>query len=201
MLLLTLCLFQSCEEEQATSKLSPTLAEKEIHIPETTRDKSELTYNRNVSLWKEKNRTYSGYAVSKYPDGSIEEKFGIYKGKKQNKLTKYFPDGNLKQVSHYHNGKLHGEKKTWSSDTSHVLLSHLNYHSGKAHGVQKKWYVTGERYKILNLNMGKEEGIQQAYRKNGVLYANYEARNGRIFGLKKSNLCFTLENEEVQGEE
>ena len=26
--------------------------------------------------------------------------------------------------------------------------------------------------------------------KNGALYANYEAREGRIFGLKKSKLCF-----------
>ena len=46
--------------------------------------------------------------------------------------------------------------------------------------------------------MGKEEGIQQAFRKNGDLYANYEAKNGRIFGLKKASLCFGLENQKIK---
>ena len=48
--------------------------------------------------------------------------------------------------------------------------------------------------------MGKEEGIQQAFRKNGDLFANYEAREGRIFGLKKAALCFGLEDEKIQNE-
>ena len=48
--------------------------------------------------------------------------------------------------------------------------------------------------------MGKEEGIQQAFRKNGDLFANYEAKEGRIFGLKKAALCFGLEDENIQNE-
>ena len=46
--------------------------------------------------------------------------------------------------------------------------------------------------------MGKEKGIQRAYRKNGALYANYEAKNGRIFGLKKASLCFGLEDQQIK---
>ena len=46
--------------------------------------------------------------------------------------------------------------------------------------------------------MGREEGIQQAYRKNGALYANYEAKKGRIFGLKKASLCFELEGQKIK---
>ena len=46
--------------------------------------------------------------------------------------------------------------------------------------------------------MGQEEGLQQAFRKNGDLYANYEAKEGRIFGLKKAALCFGLQNEEIK---
>lgn len=48
--------------------------------------------------------------------------------------------------------------------------------------------------------MGREEGLQQAFRRNGYLYANYEARNGRIFGLKKAALCYGLEDENIQYE-
>lgn len=45
---------------------------------------------------------------------------------------------------------------------------------------------------------GREEGMQKAWRENGKIYNNYEAKNGRIFGLKRANLCYELENEEVQ---
>jgi antitoxin component YwqK of YwqJK toxin-antitoxin module len=69
-----------------------------------------------------------------------------------------------------------------------------------AHGEQKQWHQTGEIYKKIHLNMGREEGIQQAYRKNGALYANNEAKNGRIFGLRKATLCDGLEDENVKYE-
>ena len=72
---------------------------------------------------------------------------------------------------------------------------------GKAHGTQTQWYATGELYKKLNLNMGKEDGMQQAFRKNGVLYANYEAKSGRGFGLRKSALCYGLEEEKINYED
>jgi len=93
---------------------------------------------------------------------------------------------------------LHGDKKVWSQDSAHILLTHYTFQNGSAHGEQKKWYPTGELFKVLHLNMGKEEGIQQAFRKNGALFANYEAREGRIFGLKKAALCYGLEDEQVK---
>lgn len=169
-----------------------------LEIPETTVLKSVLNYNPKTSLWTLDNLPYSGFAVVYYPDHRLREKFGILNGIKQHKFMQWYPDGHLKNVTNYHLGKLHGEKKIWSSDSLHILLAHLNYDTGKAHGEQKKWYPTGELYKKLNLNKGKEEGIQQAFRKNGVLYANYEAREGRIFGLKKAALCFGLEDENVK---
>jgi hypothetical protein len=39
--------------------------------------------------------------------------------------------------------------------------------------------------------------MQQAWLETGALYVNYEAKNGRIFGLLRSNLCYQLENEVV----
>jgi len=126
---------------------------------------------------------------------------GILGGKKQNQATEWYPDGNYKQVANYHLGKLHGEKKLWSTEAAgHILIAHLNYKAGKPHGEQKKWFPTGELFKKLHLNMGKEEGMQQAFRKNGALYANYEAKAGRIYGLKKASLCFGLEDESIQYE-
>ncbi len=173
-------------------------SELSLEIPSIVVDKSSLWYNKDKSLWLQNDQPFSGYAVSYYQDSILKEKTGVLNGVKQNQAKYWYPDGHLKQVANYHQGKLHGEKKLWSSDTSHVLTTHLKYNTGKAHGEQKQWYTTGERYKVLSMNMGKEEGIQRAYRKNGELYANYEAKEGRIFGLKKAALCYGLEEENIK---
>ena len=169
-----------------------------LEIPDKIMDNSKLHYNKKTSLWTLEEALFSGYAVSYFEDSTLMQKVGILNGKKQNESKDYFPDGHLKYLANYHQGKLHGEKKTWSVDSTHILIAHLNYHLGKVHGVQKKWYPTGELFKVHHINMGKEEGIQQAFRKNGVLFANYEAKEGRIYGLKKAALCFGIEDENIQ---
>lgn len=191
----------SCTGKRET-KLShmPILTESLLKIPNTIVDNSALRYDTKMSLWTLNDQLYSGYAESYFQDDILKEKIGFLAGKKQNKAIQWYPDGHYKQVTNYHKGKIHGEKKLWSSEPRHVLIAHLNYKAGKAHGEQKKWYLTGELFKKLNLNMGREEGIQQAFRKNGVLFANYEAKEGRIFGLRKAALCFGLEDESIQFE-
>ena len=171
-----------------------------IEVPSKIIEKSFLNYDRKTSLWTLNNTPFSGYAVSFYSDSTLREKIGILNGKTEGQSLTFYGDGHLQQISNYRIGKLHGDKKLWSSDTNHVLLSHLNYQLGKPHGVQMTWYSTGELHKKLHMNMGKEDGIQQAFRKNSALYANYEAQEGRVFGLKKTALCFGLEDEEIQYE-
>lgn len=191
-------LFANCTNLEQEDKIVPSLSEVEkLDVPNVELEKSSLTYNKQNSLWTHDGQLFSGYAHSYFEDKSIKEKFGVLNGRRQNESFIYYPDGHAMNISHYHKGKLHGEKKIWSSDVPHVLISQLQYYKGKGHGVQKQWYPTGEIYKIVNLNMDQEEGMQQAFRKNGVLYANYEARNGRIFGLKKAALCFELEDEDI----
>lgn len=186
----------ACHEPKPTQVVD--IVDDVLEVPEIIVEKSKLNYIPKTSLWTLNDLPYSGFAVSYYPDSSLMEKFGIVDGKKQNEFIQWYPDGHLKNVSDFHLGKLHGSKKMWSPDSIHILLAHFKYETGKAHGEQKKWYSTGELYKILNMHKGKEVGMQQAFRKNGDLYANYEARDGRIFGLKKAALCFGLEDESVQ---
>lgn len=176
---------------------TPNLTKTLLEIPQVIVDHSALSYDNKTSLWSLGDQLYSGYAVDYYQDSTLREKIGILDGRRQHQTIQWYPDGNYKLKANYHKGKLHGEKKVWSSESGHVLVSHLNYKAGKAHGEQKKWYPSGELFKKLHLNMGREEGIQQAYRKNGALYANYEAKEGRIFGLKKAALCFGLEEEDI----
>ena len=64
--------------------------------------------------------------------------------------------------------------------------------------MQWEWYQSGSTFKKINLVDGREEGLQQSWRENGKLYSNYEAKNGRIFGLKRANLCYQLKDETLQ---
>ncbi|MFK7926344.1 MAG: toxin-antitoxin system YwqK family antitoxin [Bacteroidia bacterium] len=202
LILFSLGVFLSSCTEKRDAKPSPTpdLTELLLEVPNTIVDKSALTYDNKRSIWTLNGQLYSGYAASYYQDGTLQRKMGILEGKKQNESIEWYADGHYKQVANYHLGKLHGEKKIWSSESPHILIAHFNFHAGKAHGEQKKWYPTGELFQKINLNMGREDGIQQAYRKNGALFANYEAKKGRIFGLKRAALCFSLEEEGIQNE-
>ncbi len=188
----------SCKEEKLANPEEDSNADIVFgEIYDRTFDKATLKFEKKTSTWTLDDEVYSGYAVSFHKNGSLKEKTGILNGRKENQDSSWYANGQLRQTSSYHNGKLDGEKKVWISDTGHVLISYLNYRSGRPHGEQRTWYPSGELHKKLNLNMGKEEGIQQAYRKNGALYANYEAKNGRIFGLKKATLCYGLEDEKM----
>ena len=160
---------------------------------------SEVFLNRANSLWlfKADSATVSGLVTEKYPNGTIAKKFMVVNGKKEGIQTSYYPDGKLKFYETFSDNRLHGGVKRWTIENGYQLLAELTYKHGKLHGQQKKWYRTGELHKVMHLNMGKEDGMQKAFRKNGVLYANYQARNGRVFGLKRSNLCYELDNEKV----
>jgi antitoxin component YwqK of YwqJK toxin-antitoxin module len=167
-------------------------------VPEKEILKSKLIYHREISVWKYRDSLFSGYATTESANGKLLEKFGVLNGKKHGEFLNWHLNGRARSKATYINGKLNGPKIIWSNDTAHTLLAQLNYSSGKVHGEQKKWYPTGEIFTILHLNMGKEEGMQQAFRKNGVLYANYEAKNGRIFGIKKAALCFGLQEQKIK---
>ena len=186
-----------CNQYDKQNKMSSPILDK-IEIPENVKNIASLKFQNSTSEWFFEGNLYSGFIVDYYDDKSLKLKMSIYKGKRHNRTEKWYPNGKLKEVSNYHNGQLNGEKKVWMSNNEHTLVSQLNYRFGKAHGEQRKWYPSGEIYKIMNFDKGIESGIQKAYRKNGALYANYEARNGRIYGLKKSKLCYSLENEKVQ---
>ena len=138
---------------------------------------------------------FSGTGVEHYADGKVFEKIGYLKGKKRGLHQKWFESGALAFEAQYFENKLHGKSSSWWSNGK--IRSESNFDFGKSHGLQTEWYNSGVKFKESNLNQGLEEGMQRAWRENGKIYINYEAKNGRIFGLKRSNLCFELEDETV----
>ncbi|GJM34178.1 MAG: hypothetical protein DHS20C18_31790 [Saprospiraceae bacterium] len=141
-------------------------------------------------------RPFTGISVAYYPDGEKAETIEYLNGKKHGLYKKWFEHGALSFESHYSAGKQHGLTKSWWSNGNLRTASH--YEEGVPHGIQKQWYKSGARFKQMQLVFGKEEGLQQSWRENGKIYNNYEAKNGRIFGLKRANLCYELEDENIQ---
>ena len=193
---ITILLLTGCNQVDYQINKENNIIEK-IEIPDNIQNISSLKYNNLTSEWFFDGYLYSGFIVDYYDNKKLKLKMSVYQGKRQNKTEKWYSNCKLMEVSSYHNGKLNGEKKVWVFTNEHILISQLNYKLGKAHGEQRKWYPSGEIYKIMNFDDGIESGIQKAFRKNGALYANYEARDGRIYGLKKSKLCYSLEDEEI----
>lgn len=142
-------------------------------------------------------KPFCGTRIKRYPDGGqLAEKTAFAHGKKQGPSQKWFPDGTLSYEGGHEQGKLDGPAKTWWRNG--ILRSETPYKMGVVHGEVWQWYQSGAKFKKRSLVDGKEEGMQMSWRENGAIYCNYEAKNGRIFGLKRANLCYALEDEEIQ---
>jgi antitoxin component YwqK of YwqJK toxin-antitoxin module len=165
-------------------------------IPETEVNKKEVILHPNEGKWYYKNQPFSGFLVVSHENGVLAERVGYYDGKKEGLAQKWYSEGNLLKTSIYTENRLNGKVTSWWLNG--MISTESNYIDGKKHGIQKKWYENGQLSRQTTSYYGKEDGLQQAWLENGKIYANYEVKNGRIFGLKRSNLCYQLNDENIQ---
>lgn len=195
-LFLAVSLF-SCKKSviNTKSKTSEKVVEKETIIKPVEVQKEDIKLNQVEGTWYYNKVPYSGYSVKYYANDTLAEKTGFINGKREGISKKWSENGQLRLELHYKNNRIDGNYKTWWQNGA--LAEESTYVKGLMEGVQKKWYPTGVLAKLRNVVNGKENGKQQAWLENGKLYVNYEAKNGRIFGLKRANSCYKLEDEKV----
>lgn len=81
----------------------------------------------------------------------------------------------------------HGVVQThWPNGT---LRREATYRDGEYDGTYRTWYQSGRPYERRRYTHGHEDGLQQAWTESGDLYINYEAKDGRHFGLVNSTPC------------
>lgn len=165
-------------------------------VPNVVVEKELLLLNTMEGKWYYEGVPFSGYAVRTHDDGQSMEKTGFLHGKREGLALKWHSNGLISSEKYYRENRLEGLAKTWWPNGQQS--SESNYLNRQRHGIQKKWYPNGQLARIMRFNLGKEEGLQQAWLQTGKLYANYEAKNGRFFGLKRANLCYQLKDEVVQ---
>ncbi|MBU3027675.1 toxin-antitoxin system YwqK family antitoxin [Zobellia galactanivorans] len=190
--LLSALSFASCKES-ATTK--PKVEEAPLVINMLEVLKKDLVLNPIEGKWYYNDQPYNGYSVKFHPNGALGERLGFVDGKREG-IAKQWSDHNVLRVqANYKHNRLDGVYKTWWENGTLSEKSH--YVNGRLHGKQTKWYANGKISKERNLVEGKEEGLQKAWLQNGKLYVNYEAKNGRIFGMRRANSCYKLEDEVV----
>lgn len=62
-------------------------------------------------------------------------------------------------------------------------------HTPVRNGEYRTWHANGQLAEIRRYVNGREEGLQQSWTADGVLFLNYEVRNGRRYGLVNSRPC------------
>lgn len=180
--------------DQSNIRLDPEFEVPEIYV---NANETELIANKGVVMLN--GELFSGYSISynNKDQSKIKTQKGYLNGKRHGLTKHWYSDGQLKQEIHYSDNKMHGSRTVFWPDGT--VQSRYQMVLGVPHGELLEWYATGELFRKRNFVHGKEEGLQQAFRKNGKLYVNYEARDGRIFGLKKAELCFEIdENQEIK---
>ena len=106
----------------------------------------------------------------------------------------YYPSGRMKHYRPYVEGEKHG-KHVGFYDNDQPKFTYLFEH-GFAVGNHKEWCKSGQLYRDLNYENGKERGAQKMYREDGKLRGNYVVReNGRIYGLVGVKRCKNINTE------
>ena len=168
---------------------------KSVAINSVEVSKKDLVLNQIEGKWYYKNQAYNGYSLKFHANDTLAERLGFVNGKREGVARRWSENGVLRVESTYHQNKLVGVYKSWWENG--VLAEESNYVNGLKQGEEKQWYATGQLSKVRQLVEGNEEGLQKAWLPNGTLYVNYEAKNGRIFGMLRANSCYKLEDEVV----
>lgn len=185
------CTNFSCKE---TSDAKSTI-DRQLVIDSAEVLKKELVLNQLEGKWYYKSQPFNGYSLKYHANGTLAEKLGFYSGKREGVAKRWSQNGMLRVEWHYKQNRLTGSYRSWWENG--VLGSEANYDNGKMNGVEKKWYRSGQLAKERQLVEGQEKGLQKGWLENGTLYVNYEAKNGRIFGMRRANSCYQLEDEKV----
>ena len=188
--------FTSCDKNTLSKPGNRSVAEEKPFVINNVEVlKKELIHNPNKGKWYYKEKPFNGYSLKFHSNGNLEEKWGFYNGKREGVARRWRKNEKLQLESYYKNNRLTGVYKTWHENDT--LASQSYYEKGLKQGLDKKWFSNGQLAKMRNLVDNKENGIQKAWLANGKLYVNYEAKNGRMFGMRRANSCYRLEDEVI----
>ena len=158
-------------------------------------DASNVSIDRATGRRLYEGQPFTGEARAYHGDGSLAKVEQFVEGRRSGYLKVWFPNGQTAFESAYIDGRRQGQTTSWWSNGN--KRSETYFVDDQPDGIAWSWYRTGEKYKRYSYAAGVPVGLQQGWRQNGKLFSNFEYRNGRAYGLRNSNLCVELEDEEL----
>lgn len=107
-------------------------------------------------------------------------------------VTENYPSGKIRWKREYRHGLKDGLHLGWWENGRKMFEYH--FRKDVYHGAFREWYADGRPAKEMHYERGAEAGLQRAWRANGTLYANYEARDGRLYGVINARLCYSVKD-------
>jgi antitoxin component YwqK of YwqJK toxin-antitoxin module len=135
---------------------------------------------------------FSGYLTSHFKSSALKEKSPYLNGKLEGAAITWFENGQIESQRNYSGGEKDGTHYGWYPDGT--ARFEYNYKNGLSEGQSTDWYPNGKLFQEKIFTAGAEASVK-AWRDTGKLYANYIVKDGVIFGLNNSTLCYSLKNE------
>jgi antitoxin component YwqK of YwqJK toxin-antitoxin module len=110
-------------------------------------------------------------------------------------LMRWHPDGAPASVGYSLGGEKTGLHRSW--DERGTLRWEASFANGVYEGEAREWYADGRLARVRRFRGGREAGLQQAWTPEGELFLNYEARDGRRYGLQNAQPCVPARGKET----
>lgn len=159
--------------------------------PSVTRGPGDGLTLRNGVLYRA-GAPFSGTVLARWEDGTLRAREPYARGRKDGEEIAYYPSGKLHWRRPFKQGVKEGTHVGWWENGQKMF--EYPFHKGAYQGVTREWYATGAPAREGRYVNGAEAGLQRAWRENGTLYANYEARDGRQYGVINARLCYSVKN-------
>ncbi len=123
-----------------------------------------------------------GDGIWYYPDGSIEmRQFRDKQGRIQGKMTKYHPNGKVKEETYYKDGIPIGKYTCYHENGKKKQTG--EYKDGKQHGTQYEYFENGKVQYQYTLSYGRLDGAAREYYENGRIKSKGTYSNGSKTGV------------------
>ncbi|HRK53950.1 MAG TPA: toxin-antitoxin system YwqK family antitoxin [Cyclobacteriaceae bacterium] len=118
-----------------------------------------------------------GNWVEYHPNGIVKSVVSYVDGKKEGLALEISNNGQLEKRMQYHNDQLHGDYREFRYST---VKEERNYQNGKLEGIVKIYYDNGKIMEEGAYQNGIRHGLSKWYDQEGNLTIEYEYRNGEL---------------------
>ena len=186
--LLILILQGACQSQKQDEQ---PIAEIET-IPNITLRSGDTALSLQNGVWFYQQAPFTGFIETYFSSGSLKSRQSFYKGKDEGLFLSYYEDGSKDAQRFYHHGEKDSINQGWWPNGNRRFEYHFK--DGICEGDFKEWYQSGKPLKHIVYHNGREES-GKGWRENGKIYMSFVVKDGRLYGMVNTNLCYSLKNE------